>query len=297
MYRKLTLLVALVLSAAAFSQKGTIAGTITALEAGVVQPLPFVNVAIKGTTTGATTDLDGRFSFPAEAGTHVLVVSFVGYEPVERTIAVIAGQTTSADLELKAQAIEMAAVEVVSTRRTETEGAVVMETRRSEQVVNGVSREQISKSQDRTAGDVVKRIPGVTMVGDRFVMIRGLADRYNTVMLNDVIAPSLEPDKRAFSFDILPSGALDRVMVYKTGAPELPGEFAGGVIKIYTVNVPDSNTTRVDYSSSFRNGTTFNDFHNSQRSSTDGLGFDDGLRQLPAAFPSDLRGEIGRAHV
>ena len=155
-------------------------------------------------------------------------------------------------MELKSQAIEMKTVEVVTTRRTETESAVVMETRQSEQVVNGMGREQISKGQDRTAGDVVKRIPGVTMVGDRFVMIRGLADRYNTVMLNDVIAPSLEPDKRAFSFDILPSGALDRVMVYKTGAPELPGEFAGGVIKLYTVNVPSENQTRIDYSTSFR---------------------------------------------
>ena len=55
-----------------------------------------------------------------------------------------------------------------------------METRQSEQVVNGVGRQQIAKSQDRTAGDVVKRIPGVTIIGDRFVMIRGLADRYNT---------------------------------------------------------------------------------------------------------------------
>lgn len=290
MYRKTLFLLLAVLSAfAAAAQKGTIQGTITAQEAGRVQPLPFVNVVIKGTTTGATTDLDGRFSFAADPGSHVLQVSFVGYEPVERMVNVTAGGTAKADIELKAQVIEMKTMEVVTTRRTETEGAVMMETRRSEQVVNGVGREQIGKSQDRTAGEVVKRIPGVTMVGDRFVMIRGLADRYNTVMLNDVVAPSLEPDKRAFSFDVLPSGALDRVMIYKTGAPELPGEFAGGVIKLYTVNVPDSNLTQINYSASYRNGTTFSDFFNSQRGSTDALGFDDGLRQLPSAFPANLR--------
>src|SRR5690606_39142923 len=78
-------------------------------------------------------------------------------------------------------------------------------------------------------------------------------------------------------------------MIYKTGAPELPGEFAGGVIKLYTVNVPDSNLTQINYSASYRNGTTFSDFFNSQRGSTDALGFDDGLRQLPAAFPANLR--------
>ncbi|HRD53535.1 MAG TPA: carboxypeptidase-like regulatory domain-containing protein [Flavobacteriales bacterium] len=290
MYRNLFLLLSACFSFALFGQKGTVSGTITTMEGSKLQPMPFVNVALKGTGTGATTDLDGNFSFAADAGTHTLLVSFVGYEPVERAITVTAGATTRANVELKGQAIAIEQVEVVSTKRTETEAAVVMETRKSEQVVNGVGREQISKGQDRTAGDVVKLIPGVTMVGDRFVMIRGLADRYNTVMLNDVIAPSLEPDKRAFSFDVLPSGALDRVMIYKSGAPELPGEFAGGVIKLYTVNVPDSNLTRVDYGISYRNGTTFRDFHNSQRSSTDALGFDDGLRQLPSAFPNDLRG-------
>ncbi|MEZ4789593.1 MAG: carboxypeptidase-like regulatory domain-containing protein [Flavobacteriales bacterium] len=288
MARQLLVLVAILLTAIAAAQKGTIAGTITSNEGGSVQPMPFVNVAIKGTTIGGTTDLDGKFSFDVEPGAHVLSVSFVGYEPVERPVVVTAGQRTLADVDMKTQGVDIKEFEVVKVKRTETEGAVVMETRKSEQVVNGMSREQISKSQDRTAGDVVKRIPGVTMVGDRFVMIRGLADRYNTVMLNDVIAPSLEPDKRAFSFDILPSGALDRVMVYKTGAPELPGEFAGGVIKLHTVNAPAENVTRVDLSGSFRNGTTFNDFVSGGKSSTDALGFDDGLRSMPSSFPGNL---------
>jgi TonB-dependent receptor len=288
MYRTLLFPLAFIGCLVAHAQKGTVTGTITSPEAGKVQPMPFVNVLLKGTTTGTTTDLDGRFSFDAEPGSYILLVSFVGYEPVERAVSVSAGQTTRVDVELKGQAVEMKTVEVVTTRRTETEAAVVMETRQSEQVVNGVGREQISKGQDRSAGDVVKRIPGVTMMGDRFVMIRGLADRYNTVMLNDVVAPSLESDRRAFSFDILPSGALDRIMVYKTGAAELPGEFAGGVIKIHTMNVPSEDLVRVDHSVSFRPGTTFNDFYSSQRSATDNLGFDNGLRQLPDAFPGSL---------
>ncbi len=288
MYRITISLYLIILGLAAFAQKGTMVGTITATEAGRVQPMPFVNVVIKGTTIGATTDLDGKYRFDVDPGDHFIQISFVGYEPEERPIRVYTNETTRTDVELQSSAIEMKTMEVVTSRRTETESAVMMETRLSEQVVNGLSREQISKGQDRTAGDVVKRIPGVTMVGDRFVMIRGLADRYNTVLLNDVMAPSLEPDRRSFSFDILPSGALDRVMIYKTGAPELPGEFAGGVIKLYTVNVPSENSIRVDYSASYRNGTTSNEFFQSQQSSTDKFGFDDGLRQLPGGFPGNL---------
>ncbi len=288
MFRNLLLLAALLCVTFADAQKGTVSGTITGHEDGRSQPMAFVNVVLKGTTTGATTDLDGKFSFQAESGTHTLLVSSVGYAPLERPLVVVADQRTYADIELRTQGVDIKEFEVVRTKRTETEGAVVMETRKSEQVVNGIGREQIGKSQDRTAGDVVKRIPGVTMVGDRFVMIRGLADRYNTVLLNDVPAPSLEPDKRAFSFDILPSGTLDRIMVYKTGAPELVGEFAGGVIKLYTMNAPEENTTRVDLSGSFRTGTTFKDFFSSERGATDALGFDNGLRTLPNAFPGNL---------
>lgn len=270
------------------AQQGTITGIITANEGGKVEPLPFVSVVIKGTTTGASTDLDGKYFFKAEPGNHTVAVSFVGFRTVERQVDLQPGATVTVNMEMAADGIQMEAVEVVKERRSETESAVMMETKMSEQVVNGMGREQIAKSQDRTAGDVVKRIPGVTMVGDRFIMIRGLADRYNTVMLNDVLAPSMEPDRRAFSFDILPSGALDRVMIHKTGAAELPGEFAGGVIKLYTVNVPSENQVKVDYATSFRNGTTFQPFFSSRQSSTDALGFDNGLRQLPASFPGNL---------
>lgn len=287
MYRNLLTSIALLLAVITTAQKGTVAGTITSNEAGSIQPMPFVNVAIKGTTIGATTDLDGKFSFPVEAGSHILLVSFVGYEPQERPINVTADARTLADVELKTQGIEMKEFEVVTMKRTETEGAVVMETRKSEQVVNGMSRQQIAKGQDRNAGDVVKRIPGVTLLGDRFVMIRGLADRYNTVLLNDVIAPSLEADKRAFSFDLIPSAALDRVLIYKTGAPELPGEFAGGVIKISTLSIPQENETRVTWSAGFRSGTTGNNFMLDKAGSTDALGFDNN-RTLPGNFPSHV---------
>src|SRR5689334_3679738 len=99
MYRSLLSFLTLALGLTALAQKGSITGTITAYEAGQVQPMPFVNVAIKGTTIGGTTDLDGKFTFPADAGTHVLAVSFVGYEPQELTVNVIAGQATQANVE------------------------------------------------------------------------------------------------------------------------------------------------------------------------------------------------------
>src|SRR5690606_30894607 len=101
-------------------------------------------------------------------------------------------------------------------------------------VVSGISRQQIAVSQDNNAAQAMQRVPGVTVVDNKFVMIRGLSERYNNVMINDVIAPSTEVDKRTFSFDLIPSGALDRMVLYKSGAPENPGDFAGAVIKVFT---------------------------------------------------------------
>ena len=294
MSRSLSLFLALIISLLVQAQRGTIIGTVTALENGKAEPQPFANVVIKGTTTGASTDLDGKYFFKVEPGTYTVVTTMVGYPSVEKAVSVVADQTVTVDLQLDGAAMEMKAVEVVKEKRTDTEAAVLMDTRKSEQVVNGLGRQQIAKSQDRTASDVVKRIPGVTIIGDRFIMVRGLADRYNTVLLNDVAAPSMEADKRAFSFDLIPSAALDRILIYKSGAPELPGDFAGGTIKIGTMSVPEKNETRFTVSTSFRPGTTFQDFRQDKSSGTDAFGFDDGSRLMPSDFPTTL---IGANHT
>ena len=171
MYRAVLLTLSTFIYIALLGQTGTVSGVVTALEGGLVQPMPFVNVIVKGTTFGASTDLDGKYSFSCPAGEHTLQVSFVGFDNVERPINVVAGQVTKGDVQLSAVSNKLAQVDVVAVRRTETESAVLLETRNSQQVVNGVGRAQIAKSQDRTAGDVVKRVPGVTIIGDRFVTV------------------------------------------------------------------------------------------------------------------------------
>lgn len=270
------------------AQLGTITGTLTALENGVPQPQPFANVMIKGSSTGASTDLDGRFSLKVPAGTSTLVASFVGLPNAEREVTVGADATVVVDMQFADGGQAMEAVQVVRERRTDTEAAVMMAVRSSDQVVNGLGRQQIAKGQDRSAADAVRRMPGITVTDGRFVMVRGLADRYNAVLLNGVAAPSMEPDRRAFSFDLLPTGALDRMMVYKSGAPELPGDFAGGVIELTTLGVPEKNEVKVGYGIGIRAGTTFQEIRQDQRGTTDFLGFDDGSRALPENFPTHL---------
>lgn len=287
-FRTLLPILLLLLSFAARAQQGTITGVVLAAEQGKQEPQPFTSVMIKGTDMRATTDMDGRFSLIAPPGTYIVVASLVGHANIAREITLGKASTVNVVLVFEEGGVQMETVQVVRERRVASEIAVLQAVRNSDQLANAVGREQIAKGQDRTAADVVKRVPGVTLQGDRFVMVRGLADRYNTVLLNGVTAPSMEPDRKAFSFDLLPSGALDRMMVYKSGAPELPGEFAGGIIDLSTMGVPSRNEVKVTYGTGIRSGTTFQEMRMDQAGKTDFLGFDDGSRSLPTDFPAHL---------
>lgn len=271
-----------------FAQKGKIAGTITDHKTG--ETVIGASVIIDGTTIGSVTDLDGRYTIAnVTPGTYKVNISFVGYETRSfENVVVKPEQTTIIDAKLGENIEMLKGADIVARRVTNTEGAVLMEVKQAEQVVNGISSQQISRSQDRTAGEVIRRVPGVTVMNNGFILIRGLNERYNTTLLNGTIAPSMESDKKAFAFDLIPSQMLDRIMVYKTGAPELPGEFGGGVVKIYTRNVSDEDAISVGYSTAYLSNTTFKDFYQAPKGGTDWLGKDDGTRSLPAVFPDNL---------
>jgi len=288
MKNRLQLLVFLFfLSAYAFAQTGSVKGIVKDLADN--EPIIGANIVVEGTTTGTSTDIEGNFELKLAEGTYNLVISFVGYDSKKiEAVKVEAGKAVKFDLGLDASKTQIEEVVVVAARETMSTVAVISEVRFAEQVAVGISSEQISKTQDRDASQVMRRIPGISLVDDRFVMVRGLSERYNAVMINDALTPSAEVDTKAFSFDVIPTAAIDRMLVYKSGAGELPGEFAGGAIKIYTKNAPSENSTQVSFSLGSRLGTTFQPFNYYEGSSTDILGFDDGKRSLPSGFPSNL---------
>ena len=128
-------------------------------------------------------------------------------------------------------------ITIRSVQKKESNIAVINSIRNSYVISDGLSIEFIKKTPDRSVGDALKRVNGVTIQNDKFVLIRGLADRYNSAMLNKTILPSTEPDRRAFSFDIIPSGLIDNIIVAKSATANLPGDFAGGIVQITTKDV------------------------------------------------------------
>jgi len=286
MLRSICVLVVFLISFQAFSQNGTIAGRVTdhkSLE-GVIG----ANVVIEGTTVGAATDFDGNFLISnLKPGTYVIVVSSITYKTQTiPDVIVESGNKTSLEITLVEDVAELEEIVVTAKREIATDVNLMAAIRESKLVVSGISSEQITKLPDRDAAQVAQRVPGVTIVDNRFIIIRGMPERYNQVMINGAIAPSTEIDRRSFSFDLIPAGTIDQMLIYKSGAAELPGDFAGGVIQLITKQPAYEEFTSFGLNFGYRANTTFQDQLSSDRSATDLLGFDNGFRDLPSGFPS-----------
>ncbi len=279
---KNTLLVVLLfLSQFAFSQTGTVTGTVNDGEYNDV--LPFANIIVKGTQTGTTSDFEGKYTLELKPGTYTLAYSFVGYQSKEITDIIISeNESTAIDVTLQASAGQLDEVIITTTARKNTEAAVLSLQKNSINLMDGLSLESIKKSGASSVASAVKNVPGVSIQGGKFVYVRGLGDRYTKSILNGVDVPGLDPDRNTLQLDIFPSQILENVLVIKSATADQPADFTGGVVDIVTKDIP----SREEYSLSI--GASYNsDFHFkdnylvSDKSNTDFLGFDDGTRENP----------------
>ena len=289
MFQKIFILLSLslLIQTNLFSQKGGIKGVIS--DSKTEEVLIGANILIQGTDLGTSTDLDGSYVLQnISPGDYNLVFSYTSYKTQIVRVTIIKDEVVELAIKLEEESIVLDGVTVTATRKSDSEVSMISSIKMSNLVVSGVSSQQISKSQDRDASEVVRRIPGVTIRDGRFVVVRGLIERYNAVWLNNASTPSSEADVRAFSFDVIPSNAIDRILIFKTPAPELPADFAGAAIQIFTKSNADENGISFSYTTGFNNQATFNkNYETYSGSKTDWLGFDNGLRNLPANYPVD----------
>lgn len=287
----IVLAVSLVLQSTMFTsagQNGYVEGLIT--DRVTSETIPGAHIVVEGTVTGTSSDLNGRYRLSLPEGVYTLRIMFISYQTViAADLAVKAGETTTLNVELEEVSTEIAGVEVTARRITNTEASMISSIRGGNVVIAGISAQQIVRSQDNDAAAVVKRIPGVTIVDDRFILIRGLSERYNPAMLHESYAPSMEADVKSFSFDIVPAGLIDRIMIYKSPSPELPGDFSGGLVRIYTKSVPETNFLSLSWSAGYDNSTSLKTFYGQEKGKGHWSGLYDDLNGLPASFPANLR--------
>lgn len=252
------------------------------------EPLAGVSVKIAG-NGGTSTDIDGRFSVSLATGKKYTVeFTAVGYatKTIE-DVEVITGQINDLNITLEVKAQTGGNVVITaktSTARKETINSVIAFQKNTNTVASVISAESIRRSPDKNTGEVLKRTPGASIQEGKFIVIRGLADRYNQAMLNGILLTSTEPDRKTFSFDLIPSSMIDNIVINKAFVPELPGEWAGGLIQVNTKDIPAKNFFTVQAGTNINSQTAGKTFYKDQGGKLDWLGIDDGTRAMPAGY-------------
>jgi outer membrane receptor for ferrienterochelin and colicin len=213
-----------------------------------------------GKNVGAATDVDGKFTFQnIAAGKYTLSSSYVGFKEYTNSSLVVGAEPIIVTIELEEDSKMLTDVVVKTVAKKETATALINTLKSSFIVADGLSIESIKKTPDRNVSDALKRVSGVTIQNDKFVLVRGLADRYNSALLNKTQLPSTEPDRRAFSFDIIPTSLIDNIIINKGAAANLPGDFAGGLVQITTKEV-SGDFASASLGVSYGSLSTFKDF-------------------------------------
>ena len=248
-------------------------------------------ISIEGTDVKAVTDVNGNFSFAGlKDGTYTLYIKYVGY----KTLKIDGVQMKDANLTIALQPDEqqLKGVTVTAVERRNTDAAMIQVAKSSPVIVSNVSAQEISRTQDTNAGEVIRRVPGVSLIDDKFVMVRGLSQRYNNVWVNGGAVPSSEADSRAFSFDIIPSSQIDNLTIVKSPTAEYPADYSGGFIIVNTKEIPAENSFSLSVGGNWNTASAFQDFAYSKGSATDFLAFDNGMRSIHGGINASLAPQL-----
>jgi hypothetical protein len=232
---------------------------------------------IDGNTFTTISNENSEYKIELKSGTYQVKATYIGYNDFTTDISLTT--STTLDIVFEESSTELSEVTVQAISQKTTDILVVKTIRDNSVVSDGISTEFIKRTPDRNAGDALKRVSGVTIQNDKFVLVRGLADRYNSALLNKTLLPSTEPDRRAFSFDIIPTSLIDNIIVSKSSAANLPGDWSGGLVQITTKEVSD-NFLNISLGSGWGSVSTFRDFKLVQAT------------KFPSLFPSTYKYRI-----
>lgn len=277
------LLLAFFLTNLTYGQNGFIRGTV--FDAATGDNLPGVTIFLEGTTLGTLSDLDGKFNLTVPAGKYTLRVSYISYETLHiDDLEVKPGEVTLMEnLKLKEATIELAEVTITAKVVRNTEAALLTMKQKSANVIDGISAANFRKIGDSDAASSMKRVPGLSVEGGKYVYVRGLGDRYTKTTLNGMDIPGLDPDRNTLQLDIFPTNIIDNIIVFKSFTADLPADFTGGIIDITIKDFPEEKQGSISIGAGYNPAFHFNkNYVTYKGSSTDFLGFDDGTRKIPA---------------
>jgi TonB-dependent receptor len=232
-----------------FSQNGTVKGILSDKDLKG-EPLPFANVTIKGTSYSATTDLAGKYAIDIPEGNYTIIFSFLGYESKTKTFAILPNQKVTINEILGSGSVTIEDVVVKATVGREKETVLLMEQKKAVEIKQSIGAQELSRKGISDVEEGLTKITGISKVDGRGLFVRGLEDRYNNLLINDLAVPSNNPFKKIIPLDIFPTDIVSIIESYKTFNTNLYGDFAGGTFNIVTSR-GDKSQTKINYGTSF----------------------------------------------
>lgn len=233
----------------------------------------------------AVSDLNGNYFLKVVSGVYQIKVVSPSFNTIVFSNVLIKdGETLTLNASLTKRVDISKDIEVNSSidEYKDPSAILMLKQQKSIAINETISSDFISQTPDRTTADALKRISGVAIVEDKFAIIRGLSERYNTTYINGLPLPSSESDKKSFALDLIPTQLLENISIVKSATPDMPGDFSGGLIKVNTLDVPLSNTFFANVGSELNSMTTFKNFLVSpDRGGVEDLGLLNSKRQLP----------------
>lgn len=269
---------------------GKVAGKVTNVKTG--ETIAGVTVKVLGTARVGSSDVTGNYNIPAvPAGKYTLEFSYLGFATKQITDVEIKDKdVTSLDVVLdNSEGKVLDQVVITGTFKKESIGALYAQQKNSISISDGISAEVIKKTPDKNTGEVLKRVSGASVQDNKFIIIRGLSDRYNSALLNNSPLPSTESDRKAFSFDIIPSSLIDNIVISKTASADLPGDLTGGAINVKTKDFPDRKSFEVSVGLGYNSLSTFKDFYGNKRTVGNYFATLNPDNKLPNNFPGSFQ--------
>ena len=268
---------------------GVIEGVV--LSAENQKPIANAQIYISGMRGEYKTDQDGRFRVEVPVGAYSVSVMHHSFSAqIKDGLEVAKDQTVSHTFAMTPAGFELPEHVVLEPYIAGSLAAIVEEQKTSAQVASVLGAEQITRAGDSDAASALRRATGLTLVGGKFVYVRGLGERYSSTLLNGAPIPSPDPTRRVVPLDLFPTSVLDTIMIQKSYSVDRPGEFAGGTVEMRTRAVPDSFFFNLNYQFGVNEGTSFEPGLRYKGGSTDAFGIDDGTRALPASLSAATAG-------
>ncbi len=261
-------------------ETGTLAGKVLDIESNL--PVDNARIYLRGTDAQTLTGADGGFSIELEAGEYSLSVIHPDYSTqTVDNIKVKPKEETFIKIEMSPSAVELEEYTVTAPRIEGSNVELTEERRQSTDLIDVIGAERMSKSGDSNAAAALQRVTGLTVLGGRYVYVRGMGERYSSSLLNDSTLPSPEPERRVVPLDIFPAEVIESVVIQKTYSPDLPASFGGGAVKIRTRGMPEKLMGTVSVSIGYNDRTSSKQGYGYEGGGLDWLGIDDGTRELP----------------